>query len=103
MYSDKASSYREALHAEGRCVFESFKHSVTLQTVFRQIGENIEQVTFREALLRLRTLILQFLKTMIYLPLDSGISFHQTSELNLMMFSIFCQHMLLFWSSTVIN
>src|ERR1700692_1717037 len=37
MYSDKASSYHEALHAEGRCVFESFKHSVTLQTVFRQI------------------------------------------------------------------
>jgi ATP-dependent DNA helicase PIF1 len=55
MYSDKASSYREALHAEGRCVFESFKHSVTLQTVFCQIGENIEQITFREALLRLRT------------------------------------------------
>ena len=31
------------------------KHSVTLQTVFCQIGENIEQVTFREALLRLHT------------------------------------------------
>jgi hypothetical protein len=55
MYSDKASSYHEALHAEGHRVFESFKHSVALQTVFRQIGENIEQVTFREALLRLHT------------------------------------------------
>jgi hypothetical protein len=28
---------------------------VTLQTVFCQIGENIEQVTFREASLRLHT------------------------------------------------
>ena len=55
MYSDKASSYCEALYTEGHHVFESFKHSVTLQTVFHQIGENIEQITFREALLRLHT------------------------------------------------
>ena len=85
MYSDKASSYCEALHAEGCCVFESFKHSVTLQTVFRQIGENIEQVTFKEALLRLHTYST--------IPEDHDlfeISFHQTSKLNLMMFSVFC-------------
>jgi ATP-dependent DNA helicase PIF1 len=55
MYSDKQSAYRTALHAEGRRVFESFNQSVTLKTVFRQTGENVEQVKFREALLRLRT------------------------------------------------
>jgi ATP-dependent DNA helicase PIF1 len=55
MYSDKPSAYRTALHAEGRRVFESFNQSVTLRTVFRQIGQDVEQVKFREALLRLRT------------------------------------------------
>jgi hypothetical protein len=29
MYSDKPLAYRTALHAEGHCVFESFKQSVT--------------------------------------------------------------------------
>ena len=100
MYSDKASSYCEALHAEGRRVFESFKHSVTLQTVFCQIGENIEQITFREALLRLCT----------YSTIPEDYDLFATQfwdilppELNLMMFSIFCQHVLLFWSSTVVD
>src|ERR1700683_1156432 len=55
MYSDKPSGYRTALHAEGRCVFESFKQSVTLNTIFCQAGQDAEQVKFREALLRLRT------------------------------------------------
>ena len=36
------------------CV-ESFNQSVTLKPVFHQIGENAEQVKFREALLRLYT------------------------------------------------
>ena len=53
MYSDKPSGYRTALHAEGRRVFESFKQSVTLNTIFRQAGQDAEQVKFREALLRL--------------------------------------------------
>src|ERR1700683_2362028 len=55
MYSDKQSTYHAALHAEGDCVFESFNQCVTLQTVFRQTGQDVEQVKFREALLRLRT------------------------------------------------
>jgi hypothetical protein len=36
--------------------FIMYKNSVTLKTVFYQIDENIEQVTFREALLRLHTI-----------------------------------------------
>ena len=55
MYSEKRSAYRTALHEEGHCVFESFNQSVTLKTVFNQIGKNAEQVKFREALLRLCT------------------------------------------------
>ena len=55
IYSDKPSGYRTALNAEGRCVIESFKQSVTLQIVFRQTGQDEEQVKFRGALLRLRT------------------------------------------------
>jgi hypothetical protein len=44
-----------SLNAEGHRVFESFTQSVTLETVFRQAGENPEQKKFRDALLRLRT------------------------------------------------
>ena len=55
IYSDKPSGYRTALNAEGRRVFESFNQSVTLKTIFRQTGQDEEQVKFREALLRLRT------------------------------------------------
>ena len=55
MYSDKPSAYCSALHAKGRCVFESFKQSVTLNPIYHQIGQSPEQVAFREALLRLRT------------------------------------------------
>ena len=55
MYSEKRSAYCTALHEEGHCVFESFNQSVTLKTVFNQIGQNAEQVKFREALLRLCT------------------------------------------------
>ena len=36
-------------------MFESFKQSVTLSTIFRQTGQDPEQVKFREALLRLST------------------------------------------------
>src|SRR6202047_4147949 len=53
MYSDKPSGYHTALHAEGRRAFESFKQSVTLNTIFRQAGQDPAQVVFREALLRL--------------------------------------------------
>src|ERR1700677_395024 len=53
MYSDKPSGYCTALHAEGHCVFGSFKQSVTLNTIFRQAGQDPAQVIFREALLRL--------------------------------------------------
>src|ERR1700676_3242094 len=55
MYSDKSSAYHTALHAEGRHVFESFKQSVTLNTIYCQTGQSAEQVAFREALLGLRT------------------------------------------------
>jgi hypothetical protein len=40
---------------EGRRVFESFNQSITLSRIFRQEGEDPEQVKFRDALLRLRT------------------------------------------------
>ena len=53
MYPDKPSGYCTALHAEGHHVFESFKQSVTLNTIFWQAGQKPEQVVFREALLRL--------------------------------------------------
>jgi len=36
-------------------VSESFNQSVTLQTVFHQTGQDVEQVEFKEALLRLCT------------------------------------------------
>ena len=36
-------------------MFESFKQSVTLNTIYHQTGQSAEQVAFREALLRLRT------------------------------------------------
>src|ERR1700683_5734727 len=49
MYSDKPSEYRTALYVEGRCVFESFKQSVTLNTIFWQAGQDPAQVVFREA------------------------------------------------------
>src|ERR1700683_3942183 len=55
MYSDKPSAYHTALHSEGCRVFESFKQSVTLNTIYCQTGQSVEQVAFREALLRLRT------------------------------------------------
>ena len=55
MYSDKPSAYCTALHAGGCCVFESFKQSVTLNTIYHQTGHSAEQVAFREALLRLKT------------------------------------------------
>src|ERR1700733_9369213 len=55
MYSDKPSPYRTALHAEGHRVYDSFDQSITLETVFRQAGNDPIQVAFRDALLRLRT------------------------------------------------
>ncbi len=53
MYSDKPSAYHTALHAEKCCVFEYLKQSVTLNTIYCQIGKSAEQVAFRETLLRL--------------------------------------------------
>src|SRR6202044_3953442 len=55
LYSTKKSHKRSALHEEGRRVFESFSQSVTLDKVYRQAGEDAEQVKFRDALMRLRT------------------------------------------------
>jgi DNA replication protein DnaC len=55
LYSTKESRKRAALHEEGRRVFESFSQSVTLDKVYRQAGEDAEQVKFRDALMRLRT------------------------------------------------
>ncbi|KAJ6607335.1 hypothetical protein B0H10DRAFT_2307024, partial [Mycena sp. CBHHK59/15] len=45
---------RAGLTSEGRTTFESFTKSVTLQKVFRQEGDDPEQIKFREALMRLR-------------------------------------------------
>jgi hypothetical protein len=55
LYSTKESHKRSALHEEGRRVFESFDQSVTLDKVYRQAGEDADQVKFRDALMRLRT------------------------------------------------
>jgi len=84
MYSDKPSGYRTALHAEGRCVFESFKQSVTLNTIFRQAGQDPAQVVFREALSGCEhTLPIQ--QTLNSSPLTSGMSYLQKKRLTLMM------------------
>jgi hypothetical protein len=55
LYSTKPMVGRRAgLSSEGRTVFESFTQSVTLQKVFRQEGDDPEQIKFRDALMRLR-------------------------------------------------
>jgi hypothetical protein len=86
-------------HAEGCCVFESFKQSATLNTIYCQTGQNAEQVAFREALLRLRT----YSTTSEDFELFSGCFWDYLTEqrMNLMMSFIFCQHKFLFWSLTV--
>ena len=55
LYSDKSSSAHTSLSQEGRMVFEYFNQSVTLDTVYRQAGDDADQVAFRDALMRLRT------------------------------------------------
>lgn len=55
LYSTNFSMRKHALNMEGRRVFESFTKSITLKQIFRQQGEEPEQVQFRNALLRLRT------------------------------------------------
>jgi ATP-dependent DNA helicase PIF1 len=55
MYSTKESARNHALTQEGRRVYESFSQSVTLGQIFRQEGENQEQIGFREALVSLRS------------------------------------------------
>jgi ATP-dependent DNA helicase PIF1 len=55
LYSDKSSSARTTLSQEGCMVFEHFTQSVTLDTVYRQAGNDHDQVAFRDALLHLRT------------------------------------------------
>ena len=55
LYSTKESRKRTALHEEGRRVFESLNQSVTLETVYRQAGQDLEQIKFWDALMRLRT------------------------------------------------
>ena len=98
MYSDKPSGYCTALHAEGHHGFESFKQSVTLNPIFRQAGQEPEQVVFREALLGAldyeRTLPIQ--QTLNSSPNASGMSCLQRKRLNLIMSSTFCQHGFLF-------
>jgi hypothetical protein len=54
LYSTKNSGRRLALTQEGRRVFDSFEKSITLSRIFRQEGEDPDQVRFRDALLRLR-------------------------------------------------
>jgi ATP-dependent DNA helicase PIF1 len=55
IYSSKPSRRRAALAAEGHNVFLSFNKSITLSTIYRQAGEDAQQVAFRDALLRLQT------------------------------------------------
>jgi len=55
LFSDKPSKAQSGLSDQGRRVIEAFQQTVTLQTVFRQSGEDQEQVAFRDALLRQRT------------------------------------------------
>jgi ATP-dependent DNA helicase PIF1 len=55
VYSYKPSHRRAALTAEGHNAFLSFNKSITLSTIYRQAGQDEEQIAFREALLRLRT------------------------------------------------
>jgi hypothetical protein len=99
MYSDKPSAYCMALHAEGCCVFESFKQSATLNTIYCQTGQSAEQVAFKEALLRLRT----YSTTLEDFEFFSGRFWDYLTEqrMNLIMSFIFCQHKFLFWSLTV--
>ena len=49
LYSDKQSS--NSLSNEGCRSYESFTHSITLSTVFRQAGQDPEQVAFRNFLI----------------------------------------------------
>ena len=53
LYSDKSSSAHTTLSQEGCMVFEHFTQSVTLDTVYRQAGNDQDQVAFRDALMRL--------------------------------------------------
>ena len=55
MYSTRDSAKNYALTQEGRHVYESFSQSITLGQIFRQEGENQEQVRFRDTLANLRS------------------------------------------------
>ena len=55
LYSTRDSTRKTALTAEGKRVYNAFTQSITLSRVFRQEGDNPEQIRFRDALLRLRT------------------------------------------------
>lgn len=46
--------YTSPLSDLGRSVYQSFDKAVVLNQVMRQVGQSIEQVRFREILLRLR-------------------------------------------------
>ena len=54
LYSTREPKFKKALHEEGRRAFESFTQTVTLGQVFRQEGNDPQQVKFRDALMRLR-------------------------------------------------
>ena len=51
IYSSKPSRRRVALTSEGHNAFLSFTKSITLSTIYRQAGEDADQIAFREALL----------------------------------------------------
>lgn len=54
LYSTCEPKFKKALHEEGRRAFESFTQTVTLGQVFRQQGNDPQQVKFRDALMQLR-------------------------------------------------
>ena len=53
LYSDKSSSACTTLSQEGHMVFKHSTQSVTLDTVYRQAGNDHDQVAFRDALMHL--------------------------------------------------
>jgi ATP-dependent DNA helicase PIF1 len=51
LYATTSSARKHALTMEGRHVFESFNKSITLSRIFRQEGNDPEQIQFRDALM----------------------------------------------------
>ncbi len=51
LYTTTSSARKHALTMEGRHVFESLKKSITLSRIFRQEGNDPEQIQFHDALM----------------------------------------------------